>query len=101
MNEQFINLILASLWIHGFHCLFAKGFLLGKVGDYLEERYSEYTTKPLFGCTMCMASVHGTLWHFAHYGSVYTWVVFCLCLCGLNYIISKLTSKERIILDDE
>lgn len=57
-------------------------------------------TKPLLGCTMCMASVWGTVF-FVFVSDqtkimsesvpvfLFHLVIYCVCLCGLNYIISR------------
>lgn len=100
---DFLLLILCTmLWIQGFNCLFSEGHLLEKVGDWMFGNLPEVIYKPTVGCPMCMSSLHGTVAYliFANTG-IYLWPVFCICLCGLNYVISKFTTKERIIIDDE
>jgi len=54
--------------------------------------------KPFFNCPVCMASVYGSLFYwadiFAHASIVNSrtlaiWFVFCVCLAGMNRIITK------------
>jgi len=101
MPELIPYLLINSLWIWGFHCLFSEGMSLNIVGDWLEHNYSEWITKPLFGCAPCMSSVHGTIGYFIFVNQGFaTWPIYCVCLCGLNFIIVKLTSKERVIIEE-
>jgi len=102
MNEFIAFLLLNSLWIWGVRCLFSKGMALDTVGDWLEDSYSKWITKPLFGCAPCMSSIHGTIGYFIFVNQgIELWPLYCFCLCGLNFIIVKLTSKERIIIGEE
>ena len=101
MVDFLLYILFTSLWIWGFRCLFSEGMALDIVGDWLEDSYSEWITKPLFGCTACMSSVHGTISYFVFVNTgIWLWPVFCVCVCGLNFIIVKLTSKERVIIDE-
>lgn len=94
-------MLMSFLWIQGVNCLFSEGHLFGKVGDWLHEHVSEYLYKPTIGCPMCMSSIHGTLWYLLLINrDWFLWPAFCVCLCGLNFVISKLSSKERIIIDE-
>ena len=68
----------------------------------------EWVYKPTVGCAACMASVHGLLWFFigfpigfGEYMQIRLLIPFLISLCGFNFLLIKLTSKERIIVEDE
>ena len=86
-------------WIWGIHCLFSEGYILEKVGNVIESQLPNWITHPLFICPMCMASIHGTLifWLFM-IGSVSPmfWPLYCVSLCGINFIITKLIEKNEL-----
>lgn len=111
MIQFLLSLLPASLFIYGLNILFQEDHLLEKLGEKLrgtyEEPWRDYYAKPLFDCAICMSSVWGTIWFFIGLELFFQvempiklWIPFCLCLCGLNTIINKLTSKERIILEE-
>lgn len=82
--------------------LFNEGMILGKPGEWMKLRLPEWLHKPLFSCPACMSSIYGTIGYFVGVrGDVFLWPVYCICLCGLNYLLAKLTSKELIIIDEE
>lgn len=89
MNDMIIaDLVIGVGWIWGFACLFEGGYLLYPVGEWLRDHLPKWACDPLFDCQMCMASVHGTLIFFTFINShLVWWPVYCVCLCGLNYII--------------
>ncbi len=97
MTIIFQILILASLWCYGVHVI-VKEFLyyafkwdIDLQWDQLEKT-EKFIAKPLFACPYCTASFHGTIIYFwflfGHY-SWFGWVPFIVCLCGLNYLLSK------------
>lgn len=114
MIDFILLLILTSLWIFGFRALFQEGMILEKVGDKLwgddggfikgvnykkiKGILPEWLCKPLFQCPPCMSSIHGTYSYFMFFNhaslsntdTVCLWVVFCITLCGLNYLITKI-----------
>jgi len=96
-------MVLTTLWIWGINCIFSEGHLLEKVGDWIDENMQEWFYKPTVGCPACMSSLHGTLAYFIFayrdFGLL-MWPVFCIALCGLNYLLIKLTSKERTLVDE-
>ena len=67
---------------------------------YVKRRYlfARWISKPLYGCTLCMASIYGTItWLvFVGFNDPLKWVIYCMCLSGLNWFIEKhLTFIER------
>jgi len=82
-------------WIWGFHCLFSEGYIFEELGKWLNDKLPDWICDPLFACQMCMASVHGSLifFLFIRY-HIQWWPLFCVSLCGLNFIINKLTDKH-------
>lgn len=106
MTTFLLSLLPASLWIYAVNILFQDGHLLEKQGKWMREKWPKYINKPAFDCAICMASVHGTIWFFIVLPYFYSvelhikfWPLFVFCLCGLNTVINKLISKERIIVD--
>ena len=106
MNETLTILLLSSLWCFGFHIVFTKlviGHILGIDFDSWWDNYltpwQRTVSKPLFACPACMASAHGTVIFLAYFRPEVSWgywPLFCIALCGLNFIISNLiTSHEE------
>lgn len=77
-----------------------------KQGKWIEDKLGEYWSKPVISCPVCMSSVYGFIGFFVirYFFDVHLplkqLIPFILCLCGMNTIISKLTNKERIIIDE-
>lgn len=95
-------LALASFWCLGFQ-LVVKNILDEVFGIDIDQqwmsfaRWKQLSFKPLFACPYCMASVHGTIIFFLFMlgtFSVMFWIPFCICLCGLNYIIYQFFITE-------
>lgn len=106
MTTFLISIIPACLFIHAVHVLFQEGNLLEKQGDWITNRIGEKWSKPLINCPTCMASVWGTVcffaldWMFGVHLPYRQYFAYIMCLCGLNMIIAKLTTKERIIVEE-
>lgn len=110
MTEFIQYLLLTSAWIWGVNCLFSEDHIFEKAGDWVFDNMPEWVYKPTIGCAACMSSIHGTIAYFilfdrnaVYLRSVYVlqWWAFCICLCGLNFLLIKFTSKERIIKDED
>lgn len=103
MIEFILYLLLTSGWIWGINCIFSKDHVFEKAGDWMDDHWPEWVNKPLWACAACQSSIHGTLSYFIFlykdFG-FWMWPVFCIVLCGLNYLLIKLTTKERIIVDE-
>lgn len=91
-------LIIASHWCIGVHAVAVKLVIeeiRGTTVDELWEKYSrsnKLIAKPFWACPACMASVHGTVIFFAQVSTVTGsgfWISFCVCLCGLNFVMSQ------------
>lgn len=103
MTTFLLSLIPVSLGIWCIHILFQKDHLLEKAGDWIEEKLGEKWSKPVVHCPICMSSCWGIIGFFAldfvfeiHH-DIKLLIPFVFCLCGLNTIISKAVSKNRII----
>lgn len=101
MTDFILSVILTSFWIHGVHRLFSPGYLLGEWGDHMEEQLPNWLMKPLFGCPVCMASIHGAFWFgvvlpfgFDISFPLLTAIPFMVCVCGLNSIIHEFKHEE-------
>jgi hypothetical protein len=103
MINFILYVVVTSGWIWGVNCLFSENHIFEKAGDWIHENLPEWIYKPTIGCAACMSSIHGTISYFIFaykdFG-LWLWPVFCIVLCGLNFVIIKLTTKERIIVDE-
>lgn len=114
MTDFMLYILITSAWIYGFHILFQEGYILEswakafiEVGDDRVQERRAWIAKPLFDCPICMSSVWGLIWVFLGLPLCFhdtlplrLLIPFIMCLCGFNTIISKLTTKERIIVDE-
>lgn len=107
MTDFILYTLIASAWIWGINCLFAEDHIFEKAGDWIDENMPEWFYKPMIGCPACMSSIHGLLWFFIGLPLCFhdalpirQLIPFLICLCGFNYIIIKLTSKERKIIEE-
>lgn len=95
MTQFLQHLFIASLWIYGIRTLFSHDHLLYGGYVWAEKNLPQWIIKPTIGCVMCQASLHGGVWFFLFLHPCYEWyffVIFCVCLCGLNSILDRLTS---------
>ena len=106
MIQFLTSLIPVSLGIWAIHILFQEDHLLEVPGQWITSRLGEYWSKPLINCPICQSSLWGIIGFFSiryFFGVDLPFkqlIPFIFCLCGLNTIISKLVSKERIIVDE-
>lgn len=99
MTEYIIWILLTSFWCWGFHNAFEDGEIFGGIGNWLRARYNEMLLKPFIGCPICMPSTHGTLIYLHAYQGAYSftsWIMFIVCVSGLNYIIYNLFPPSDI-----
>jgi hypothetical protein len=91
----------ASAWCFGLHVVMKKVVFAEILQFNLDEnwhslqRLTKLVLKPSFACPYCMASIWGTLiyaYYLDMYG-IFWWPVFCICLCGFNYIISYFVTE--------
>lgn len=107
MIDFVFYIFIAVGWIWAVHCLFSEDHIFEKAGEWIYDNMPEWVYKPTVGCAACMSSVHGLLWFFIGLPLCFhdalpirQLIPFVMVLCGVNYIIIKLTSKERIIKDE-
>lgn len=106
MIKIFLLIPFGFLWIQLILWIITPGELFGFVtsfSDWLEERWAGFhgwISKPLWGCWVCMSSVHGALifslakWLFPEAG--YRWVelpVFCVMLGGFIITYSEILNN--------
>lgn len=103
---NFILLItIATIWIWGVRCLFSEGHIFEVAGDWAHDNLPKWIYKPTIGCAACMSSIHGTLWYctfgirvLPDFGFITTLIIgilFCICLCGVNFILLESIYKEE------
>jgi hypothetical protein len=107
MTEFILYVVIASAWIWGFNALFQEGHVFEKAGDWMDDNLPWWVNKPIWSCAACQSSVHGLLWFFIGLPLCFhdalpirMLIPFLICLCGVNFVIIKLTTKERIIIDE-
>lgn len=86
---EFIELLfITSMWIWGFHAFFELSGLSNAVNS---TKMPNWLKKPLFDCPPCQSSFHGTFAFIMFHGELHLllWPIFCICLCGLNYVIKE------------
>lgn len=97
-----MNIILiflgASFWCFGLHVVVKNAVL--EFGDYIAfelwwdefPRWKRLIFKPLFACPYCMASIHGSI--ICAMLISWMWIpIFCICLCGFNYLLSQFINE--------
>jgi cadmium resistance protein CadD (predicted permease) len=106
MIHFLLSLLPVSLGIWAIFILFQKDQLLEKQGEWIKTKLGEKWSKPVVHCPVCMSSLWGLIGFFAiryFFGVELPWrqlIPFIFCLCGLNTLLSKLTTKERVIVDE-
>lgn len=100
MIEFILNLVVSSLWIWGFHCVFKPRFigfniLFELFGIVWYRAYRGYFMKPIASCPACMASIHGLFIGSILHITYWYIPLFCICLCGLNFIIIEILYGEK------
>lgn len=106
MTTFLLSILPVSLGIWAIHILFQEEMIFEKAGEWITNKLGEYWSKPVVSCPVCMSSVWGLIGFFAiryFFGidlPLKQLIPFIFCLCGLNTIISKLTTKERVIVDE-
>lgn len=106
MTTFLLSLIPVCLGIWAIYIIFQKDMIFEKAGDWIESKLGEYWSKPISACPVCMSSVWGFIGFFAirYFFNVdlplKQLIPFIFNLAGLNVIISKLVTKERIIVDE-
>lgn len=105
MTTFLLSLLPVCLGIWAIHILFQEKHMLEKQGKWITDKVGEYWSKPLINCAICMSSFWGIIGFFSLaifgvYHPIKLLIPYVFCLCGLNVIISKLVTKERIIVDE-
>lgn len=106
MTTFLLSLLPVSLGIWCIHILFQPDHLLDEQGQWITNKLGKKWSKPVINCPICQSSLWGIVgffavqWLFEVTLHIKLLIPFVFCLCGLNTIISKLTSKERIIVDE-
>lgn len=80
-------LIIGSIYCFGVFKIF-DDILIG-VRAYLELNIGKWA-KPLVTCPPCMGSFHGLYLGFIFLGFTWSILLYCICLCGLNYVVNSL-----------
>ncbi len=107
MTTFILSLIPASLFIYAVHILFQEDHLLEKWGDLITEKLGDKWSKPVINCPICMSSIWGLLcfaeisYVFGVHLPIRQLIPYIMCLCGLNYIINKLISKDVNVTIEE
>lgn len=81
--------VINALFIWGIHATFQKGKFLNGFGKVIERVIGTTWIKPLFACPACMSSVWGASFFVVFHGIAWIIIPYCICLCGLNFIIDE------------
>lgn len=96
--EYLIALLINSLYIVGLFFSFQDGMIFEKFNPYpalklwkSERKVWNYLFKPIIGCVVCMASVHGLIFlsvfrNYLHL-DIYIVIFYIFALAGLNRIM--------------
>lgn len=92
---QIENIFIVSLWCLGFWKAFDTEMIFAKLDEKYLQKLPEWLYKPTFGCTICFASIHGTIWFFIlNDWTEWRWLLpFIVCVSGLNYILSSIIGR--------
>ena len=96
--EYLIAILINSLYIIGFYQCFQEGNIFEKLNPYKryklwlpERKFWNLLFKPVIGCVVCMASVHGIIFLFVFRNYLYLdipiVIFYIFALAGLNRII--------------
>lgn len=106
MTTFLLSLLPVSFGIWAIYILFQEDHLMKTPGKWITKKLGEYWSKPIINCPVCMSSFWGTIGFFSiryFFGvdlPLRQYFPFLMCLCGLNLLLSKLTTKERVIVDE-
>lgn len=81
-------LIIGSVYCFGIFKIFDDILInvRAKIEYYIGSKWS----KPLVLCPPCMGSFHGLYLGLIFFGLSWNILLYCVCLCGLNYIVNSL-----------
>src|SRR5688572_8404237 len=80
-------LLIGSVYCFGIFKIF-DDLLIGPRA-FLELKMGKWA-KPLVSCPPCMGSAHGFYLGLIFFGLSWNIPLYCVCLCGLNYIVNSL-----------
>lgn len=81
-------LIIGSVYCFGVFKVFDD--LLISVRERIEYILGAKWSRPIVSCPPCMGSFHGMYLGFMFFGLSWSILLYCVCLCGLNYIVNSL-----------
>lgn len=102
-----IEVLIASAWCFGFWKAFDSGMILHPVDrwargyakgtmeniGYVKGKMPAWLYKPLMGCVICMASIHGSLFYWLVIGLDWQVILFIVCLSGSNFLLSQIVRE--------
>lgn len=62
---------------------------------YGDKWLSEWITKPLYDCPMCMASVHSVALAALFFGFTWNLLLIIPAVCGFNYVLNRVMYSEE------
>jgi len=92
MIELLLTIVFCSLYCFGWWIITSDGMILYGVRIWADNNLPEFLYKPLFGCPVCFASVHGgTLFYLLTSDYIHLFPAMVI-IAGLNYIMSRLSA---------
>jgi hypothetical protein len=86
MIDILISCLFASLYCVGIWIASDEGMILYRPKEWLKERLPKFIYKPLIGCVICTASIHGGTAYYLLHGFEYIYFAIPV-IAALNYII--------------
>lgn len=95
------NIIVAALFSFGWCNLFNEGMIFEKAGKWMDDRFKDWVTKPLYGCPICNAVWVTVIMYFTIWPTMEWWKLplIALSASGINSIIIGFQNKLEDIAD--
>lgn len=89
MTEILLTILFCSLYCFGWWIITSEGMILYGVRIWADNNLPRFIYKPLFGCPVCFASIHGGTLFYLMTANHLLLLPAIVIIAGLNYIIVK------------
>lgn len=89
MINYLLTIIICSLYCFGIWIASSDGMILHGVRELSKKYLPEVLYKPLFGCVVCFASIHGGYCYILLNGIDIMIIPALVATSGLNYILAQ------------
>lgn len=81
-----IALLVIAVW-----AVFLDGMIFGKIGNYINEKFPHWLSKPMVDCPICMCFYYGSAAYWLIWGeSVKEWIFVVIAAMGFVTIFVKM-----------